>query len=348
MNQNTFPIPLSVIAEELNRRASEFEMGSFQQLRSQLKNHKRRSPQVIFSSKSTFEGWAFHSGGRPELQYNIAYDGGPGTDFRHGIAFSLETSQSLPSIDPLVPKVALFNDFMRLNADEYADMRMWHWSKGTRSSDSMPAPIPQELIANKTFIFLGLHYPVKDLNYDTILNDFDRLLPIYLYVESNGQREPSTSVAPEVFKFRAGFNSDIVSTSFNRTNEEVNVLLMHNLIQKELYQRLIREYGSDNVGGELQTSSGTRIDMVVRQADNYRFYEIKTYQSARACIREALGQLLEYSYWPGSQNASELVIVGPKPLDDQGREYLETLRRTYSLPLSYEHVILPHGKLPVE
>jgi hypothetical protein len=46
------------------------------------------------------------------------------------------------------------------------------------------------------------------------------------------------------------------------------------------------------------------MDVVVRLGIRYWFYEIKTALSARACIREALAQLLEYSYWPEHRRLS--------------------------------------------
>ena len=78
------------------------------------------------------------------------------------------------------------------------------------------------------------------------------------------------------------------------------------------------------------------IDVAVRQGGDYTYYEIKTGLSAQSCIREALGQLLEYSYWPGGQSAAQLVIVGEPPLDDNARDYLETLRVRFSLPVKYK------------
>ncbi|MDX6528569.1 MAG: hypothetical protein QOH41_859 [Blastocatellia bacterium] len=80
--------------------------------------------------------------------------------------------------------------------------------------------------------------------------------------------------------------------------------------------------------------------MVVRSKDKFVFYEIKTMNSPRACIREALGQLLEYSFWPGSQEAVRLVVVGERSLDEEGAEYIETLRRRFCLPVEYEQVAI--------
>jgi hypothetical protein len=65
--------------------------------------------------------YTFHKGGRTELQFNLGLEGGPeGPDFRYGVAFSFEPSQSLPSIEPLIPKVARFNEYVRENAEDLA------------------------------------------------------------------------------------------------------------------------------------------------------------------------------------------------------------------------------------
>ncbi len=52
------------------------------------------------------EDWAFHYGGRSEIQYNIGFED---EGFRFGLAFSLETSQTLPDINLLKPKIKKLN-----------------------------------------------------------------------------------------------------------------------------------------------------------------------------------------------------------------------------------------------
>jgi hypothetical protein len=63
---------------------------------------------------------------------------------------------------------------------------------------------------------------------------------------------------------------------------------------------------------------------------------VKTATSARACIREAIGQLLEYSLWPEAQFASRLVVVGEAALDEVATQYLANLKSYFNLPLEYE------------
>lgn len=123
-----------------------------------------------------------------------------------------------------------------------------------------------------------------------------------------------------------------------RVQRELDINLRHNVLQKALYDKLVGTYGADNIRTELASGVGTLIDMVVRHVGEFWFYEIKTAHSPRACLRQAIGQLLEYTFWPGAQEATRLIVVGESPLDDEGLEYLRTLRERFSLPIEYEQI----------
>src|SRR5690242_12827036 len=95
---------IAKIAKELDRRAHAYAIGTLQQVRKNLKNFEKRPGSTIFSDQTVKDHYAFHHGGRTELQFNIGRDGTPEeAEFRHGVAFSFELSQALPSIDVLVP-----------------------------------------------------------------------------------------------------------------------------------------------------------------------------------------------------------------------------------------------------
>lgn len=332
---------LRYIISEVNTRAKTHPIGLLQEMRKDLKDLKRLPTQNIFTSLTTFDEYAFHHGGRKELQFNIGFEHFDDIDeLRHGVAFSLETNQALPSIDVLIPKVKLFNDFIQLYSEKYTDMRMWHYTRIGRSSDYMPTSISPELITNGVFIFLGKRQPLVQLDYEILLNDLDRLLPLYKYVESDGSLQPISAVTADSFKFRPGCTAKTSSTIVTQAQKELDINLRHNVLQEALHHRLTKEYGDENVGTELQSGVGTSVDVVVRQNDEFWFYEIKTAHSPRACLRQALGQLLEYAFWPGSQNASRLIIVGETALDEEGIRYLYTLRERFSLPIDYEQIIV--------
>jgi hypothetical protein len=110
---------------------------------------------------------------------------------------------------------------------------------------------------------------------------------------------------------------------------------------------LIAEFGERNVGDEHPCGNGKAIDVVVRAGhDSFQFFEIKTGSRPRACIRDALGQLLEYAYWPPTIEPSLLVICGAPALDNDGRRYLERMAERHNLPLTYRQIRLPEGRTP--
>jgi hypothetical protein len=327
------------IAGKLNELAPPHTIGKLQDIRRQLKGLNRRPGDKIFSAQTTFDHWAFHHGGRTELQFNIGYaDGDKNDDLRHGVAFSFKLSQTLKSIDILVPKVKFFNDFMKLNIGDFSDMRIWHYDyHDHRSTDYPPGLISSALVKEGVFVFLGNRQSAKKIDYEEILDDFDRLLPLYQYVETGGASRP-VPLPRTGFDFTPGRSKKAIKARASLAEKELDLDLRPNLLQNALYHRLVSKYGKRNVRTEQPSGVGTQIDIVVRRKDKYWFYEIKTALTPRACLREAIGQLLEYAFWPGVQEPSRFIVLGENPIDRDGREYLRRLRNRFSLPIAYEQI----------
>ncbi|MDR6661283.1 hypothetical protein J2W51_003869 [Tardiphaga robiniae] len=331
------------IARALNVHAASYAIGGLQDIRKRLRGYSKRPSSDIFTSQTIRPHWAFHYGGRTELQFNIGLEDIAGEPaLRHGVAFSFEPSQSLPSIDVLVPKVGLFNDYLRGHPEAFPDMRMWHYRGRVQSSDYPASPIMTDLVVPGPFVFLGKRQRVAEIDYDVILADFDRLLPLYEYVESGGHESPSVKVPKAAFSFQAGCSTDRPSgTTASLAERVLNISLRHNLMQAALTCRLIAQYGAANVADEHASGSGTKIDVVLQHAaGEFWYYEIKTAHSPRACIRDAIGQIMEYSYWPGAHEASRLIICGEAALDDEGAAYLRQLNERFRLPFAYEQIVL--------
>ena len=144
--------------------------------------------------------------------------------------------------------------------------------------------------------FLGHLSSVQELDGDRILAEMNRLLPLYEYVKSKGRRQRLSKLDEEPFVFRPGCTSKAAATKASYAQQELDANLRHNLLQDALYRRLVKKHGAENVGTESSTGIGTRVDLVVRQPNGYSFYEIKTSLQPRACMREAIGQLLEGGY----------------------------------------------------
>ena len=112
-------------------------------------------------------------------------------------------------------------------------------------------------------------------------------------------------------------------------------------------QWLVERHGAEHVAHEQPTGAGgARIDLAVRLApDQLVFYEIKTYPSLMAGIRVALGQLLEYAYFPEGCRADQLVIVSYHKPEPAAMQYLENLRVRTGLPVYYGYFDLEEATL---
>jgi hypothetical protein len=146
------------------------------------------------------------------------------------------------------------------------------------------------------------------------------------------------------FEFQSGHKPR--KTSSRRTAfvpKDASVDLAHNQLQTKLYKQLCNEFGEDNIGTEK-----SHIDIIRRSGSNLIFYELKVGQDIRSCIREALSQLLEYSYWPDKSRATRLVIVAPCSPTDAARKYLAFLRSRFGLPIYYQQINATSGVLSDE
>jgi hypothetical protein len=332
---------LYFIARKLNALAETHPIGRLPDIRKQLKGLVRHPGRQIFSKQTVFERWAFHHGGRTELQFNIGDDGTDGKELRWGVAFSFTTGPAVHSLDELFQKAAAFNKYLKKNgsSEQFAKMQMWHWDGFADSKPRKPAPISPALMQNGVFVFLGKRKLLSLIDYEQVLTDFDKLLPLYCYVESNCQQQTVPPPTETRFELIPGCVKKKYATTASPAQCEIEVELRHNRIQQCLHDRLTREFGEENVFTEQHPCGfGSKIDLIVRRPKQLLFYEIKTSSTARECIRLAIGQLLEYSYWPGAQQAKKLIVVGEAGLDNEAAEYLHFLRHQLSIPITYEQI----------
>jgi hypothetical protein len=331
---------LDQIVRELDRRSVGRPFGTLQERRQRIHKLSRRPSLAPFGSAND-ELWAFHIGGRTELQFNLGLeDGLPGGDLRYGVAFSFETSRSLPSIDILLPKAARFNEFILEHPEDVAGFLMWHFGDGregqTRVGPYRPRTISPTLFRHGVFVFLGGIGSSDSIDYAAILDTLDALLPLWEYAESEEGVAPPPSDEPPLRRRL----SNRAATTGTRSELSLNIDLRHNVIQKRLLELLIEEHGEESVGLEFEQKGGGRVDAIVLTRSERMLYEIKTATSARACIREALGQLLDYGCWPGRVQATRLIIVGTGPRTREAAAYLERLSGLVPLTIDYRQVAI--------
>lgn len=187
--------------------------------------------------------------------------------------------------------------------------------------------------------FVVLKFKVDDLNLIDEPLEFkygDPAVTSDYYNLKNFIREPVLIARSDNFIFKPGHNPPTDKKRLVYDSHERDAHNYHNHVQKELFTKLCDKYGESEVGTENNTGAGSRVDLVVRIGKKYALYEIKTAPSLRACVREAMGQLLEYRHLIGHKSISKLVVVSPHEPDDWTENYLEFMRTIHSIPIQYE------------
>lgn len=179
------------LAQKLNVASKNYKIGDLQRIRATIKGKKRPAGKDIFNTgKINSDGtWAFHYGGRSELQFNI---GKEKEGIRYGLAFSLEPSQSFPGksiLSLLCPKILRLNCLIREKPELFSDYKYWWYWNNERSQPSNLVTIPSEIIKLKSFIFFGKLIKEQELDINVILHEFDKMLSIYLLVEGQVDTE---------------------------------------------------------------------------------------------------------------------------------------------------------------
>lgn len=180
------------VAKHLNREAvnGRYKISALPELRKRYLQ-KIKLPSTIFTEKTIFNGaeqYAFHHGGRDEIQFNVGEEviGGEKVT-RVSLSFSLEPSQSLHHpVDELERFRRSFNYCLKIHPEFFRGFKMWYYRDGFRYGNYAVQEIPEDWFQINTFISLGviIEKPLSQLNeadYSTILEDFDKLLPIYQF-----------------------------------------------------------------------------------------------------------------------------------------------------------------------
>lgn len=326
---------LKKISRDINNSLEKYEIGKIQQFRKYAKKLSRPKSYNLFPEEPINENWTFHIGGRTELQFNI---GNEDEELRFGFAFSLEPGRSLPNPEILYPKIRKLNYIIQAKPYLFEDYSMWIWKNGKRSDIHSVKTITEQDITVGNFIFIGKIQ--EDYDLAEIMETFDELFPIYKEVESDTYIESQEeSKQKNDFTFQKE-DRQLPKTKHLKTIEkELDVSIRHSLIQEKLISKLEQQYGSDNVAAE-QYIGLNRIDVVVKNNQEYYFYEVKTANTARDCIRDALGQLLDYCYYPKRRNAAKIFVVGESAPDSDSKAYLNFIKSEFNIPIDYVRVSL--------
>jgi hypothetical protein len=216
-------VKLKDIVNSLNHKSKAYQIGKLQDIRKELKGFIKKAANNIFidTPKTMTENWAYHYGGRSEIQFNIGFED---EGLRYGLAFSLETSPKVHDINLLIPKIKKLNILLQEKPELFHEYKMWYWKEGERSNISEIRKIGSDLIQTGIFIFFGKLMDSNSPNYDEILMTFDNMLTIYKEIETEEHTIQSQNtktcvlkpimwntnyyVGPSGFQSAGGFSKD--------------------------------------------------------------------------------------------------------------------------------------------
>lgn len=318
--------------------------GRFQEFREQVRETPSAPGGIFrFGELGTVkDDFAFHYGGRKELQFNLGLVEA-GAWLRYGVAFSFKPSKALRDpVENLLPLVTRFNRLVVGKPWIFDELPYCYWEVSDSDNPHPLAhgPIPESLCVLNNFIFFGNRERSEKITPRQVLELWDRLLPIWAYVESGDSIElitegrdslPLFIPSPPPIRSQGPVKVVTKETEIFRRQE-------HQAIQDALWKCLVEEYGLGNVDCEHTIPGVGFVDIAVQGPNGMVYFEIKVATDLKSCIRQAVGQLLEYGHWDHSGRCQRMVIVSKFTLDDAGKAYLSLLKNQYGLPLDYLQV----------
>lgn len=168
----------------------------------------------------------------------------------------------------------------------------------------------------------GLYYKLMDKRGDFVFDDaFGAISQVTKRSKGRGRRAVEA-------KSELAVNGGVYErTSYNPIHNKVQNSIRKLLLASKDYTEVVEEKNY--------------VDLTAtHKSGEIHFFEVRT-NTARLSIREALGQILEYSDYPDETRASKLVIVSVKALDESDRKYIKNLREKYDIPVGYSAIFSP-------
>jgi len=137
--------------------------------------------------------------------------------------------------------------------------------------------------------------------------------------------------------FKKGNGTGLNSYTQNIVGGKRNVNRTHADITNDLYDYLMLsdDYKNHEISAEKTRVGNNLVDCATKKDDILNLFEVKTANTVLACIRQALGQILEYALLDTSIDINQLVIIGPAKPNERDLNYFESLKKTLNLPLNY-------------
>ena len=132
--------------------------------------------------------------------------------------------------------------------------------------------------------------------------------------------------------FGNGVTTKNTKSHTRNINASYVVNAVHNRMQQNLYEKLVEMHGVENV-----TMEKNYVDIKLIETNKITFFEVKHSNSAIGCIRNGLGQVLDYLWKDEDANAdnSKIVIVGHQQPTNTEINYIKFLKDNLDIEFEY-------------
>lgn len=143
------------------------------------------------------------------------------------------------------------------------------------------------------------------------------------FAQKSGNEKRNTKVTRQAAKKNTQAHRRTINRSYI-------VEQKHNKIQEALKTKLVEEYGKENVLLE-----ENYVDVKLTQPNYIGLYEVKSSSYASDCVREALGQILFYSYHDQDKRTKKIYVVGQYPANEQDHGYTKYVKDKLKIDFEY-------------
>ncbi|MDI1234542.1 MAG: hypothetical protein PSX81_09690 [bacterium] len=165
---------------------------------------------------------------------------------------------------------------------------------------------------------------------------FSRFTP-YIVDNTLEKKLLNNIITPSTFIFKKGKSKSVEAHKRTNLGGQSFNKRVHSDITEDLYKYLIdiKSVNKDKISIENSRVGGCVVDGVIQHTNTYSFFEIKTASTAIANIRDAMGQLIEYSHLDKNTKIEKLIIVGPAMMNNEEEKYFNRIRNAINLKLEY-------------
>lgn len=198
------------------------------------------------------------------------------------------------------------------------------------------------------------YYP-SGMNYIETLEDFVKhekpMIDEYLceHLES-GIPLADEKIDNKYVKRLPGYYDHVVDILIQKKTGDIEAIkaeyimtLKHNDLSNEMVKFLKRKGYTDVV------TDKEFVDIQAIDPQGKKIYfELKTADTVKLSIRQALGQLLEYNHYPNKNDADKLIVVTSLEITQQDMQYLIGIRSRYNIPVYYQQFDMDKKSLSKE